>query len=70
MRDLLLIILVLFLQISSAKLFGGIFFDFLTPLLLLWSISKPMREMILWTILTGLFTIEGGGGLLKSESGG
>ena len=54
MRDLLLIILVLFLQISSAKLFGGIFFDFLTPLLLLWSISKPFREMILWTILTGL----------------
>ena len=54
MRDLLLILLVLFLQISSAKLFGGIFFDFLTPLLLLWSITKPFREMILWTLLIGL----------------
>ncbi|MBO7447559.1 hypothetical protein J6U78_04430 [bacterium] len=54
MRDALLILLVLFLQISSAKLFGGIFFDFLTPLLLLWSITKPFREVILWTIVTTL----------------
>ncbi|MBO7543335.1 hypothetical protein J6T93_05455 [bacterium] len=54
MRDLLLVLLVLFLQISFARIFGGLFFDFLTPLLLLWSITKSVREMILWTVLTGL----------------
>ena len=54
MRDFFLILPVLFLQITSARIFGGVFFDFLTPLLLLFSITKPFRETILWTLLIGL----------------
>ena len=54
MRDLLLIFLTLFLQITAARIFGGLFFDFLTPLLLLFSITKPFKETILWTLLIGL----------------
>jgi len=54
MRDVLLMLAALFLQISVAKLFGGLFFDFLTPLLLLWSISRTFGRMIAWSVIAAL----------------
>ena len=54
MKTLGLMLIVLFLQITSAKLFGGVFCDFLTPLLLLWTIDKKPQLMIFWTLLMGI----------------
>jgi len=54
MKTLGLMLAALFLQITSAKLLGGSFCDFLTPVLLLWTIGQKPHLMVLWTLLTGL----------------
>ena len=42
------------LQIASAKLLGGGFCDFLTPVLLYWTVTQKLQMMVLWTLLTGI----------------
>ena len=54
MGAFLLMLAALFLQIAFAKLLGGNFCDFLTPLLLFWTVTQKWQLLCLWTLLTGV----------------
>ena len=54
MSDVILIILFLACQLAVQTIFGGNFCDFLTPLLLLWAVTKPPTAVFIWTAVLGL----------------
>ncbi|MBR5900801.1 hypothetical protein IKZ40_00450 [bacterium] len=54
MSAFLLMLAALFLQIATAKLLGGNFCDFLTPVLLFWTITQKPQLLFIWTLLMGI----------------